>query len=54
MLMCALHFQIVNAQMHKRPGYAPYVQGIEEDVYVKVVTGSPYVAHESGAFHHTL
>ena len=44
MLIDALQFPIVNAQMHKRPGYAPYDQGIKEDVFVKDVTGSPYVA----------
>lgn len=44
MPMCALQFPIVNAQVHKRPGYAPYDQGIKEDVFVKDVTGSPYVA----------
>lgn len=44
MPMCALQFPIVNAQMHKRPGYTPYDQGIKEDVFVKDVTGSPYIA----------
>ena len=44
MLMCALQFPIVNAHMHKRPGYALYDQGIERDVFVKDVTGSPYMA----------
>ena len=40
----------MNTQMHIRQGYAPYDMGIKEDVFIKDVTGSPYIGQVSSPF----
>ncbi|CAL5222310.1 g4654 [Coccomyxa viridis] len=48
-----LEFPIVNTQMHIRRGYAPYDLGVQKDVFIKDVTGSPYVGQLwAGAAHY--
>ena len=34
---------ILNPGIHNRQGYAPYDQGLAQDVFVKDITGKPYV-----------
>lgn len=38
----ALQAPILNAQIHIKPGYPAYDQGILEDVFIKDITGKPY------------
>ena len=35
---------ILDPQIHIKEGYAPYDEGIKEDVFVKDITGGNYVA----------
>ena len=34
---------ILDPPIHIKPGYAPYDSGIAQDVFVKDITGNPYV-----------
>ncbi len=34
---------IIDPPIHIKPGYAPYDSGIAQDVFVKDITGNPYV-----------
>jgi hypothetical protein len=37
-----LQFPIVDPQMHARSGYSPYDTGIQENIFIKDVTGQPF------------
>ena len=41
--MALMQFPIVNTQMHIRQGYPPHDSGIQEDVFIKDVTGQSFV-----------
>ena len=41
--MYSLQFPIVDPQTHIRQGYPPHDSGILEDVFIKDVTGQPFV-----------
>ena len=34
---------ILDPCIHAKPGYAPYTSGIAQDVFVKDITGKPYL-----------
>ena len=40
--MCMLQFPIVDPQMHTRAGYPPHDTGIQENIFIKDVTGQPF------------
>ena len=40
--MCMLQFPIVDPQMHARSGYSPHDTGIQENIFIKDVTGQPF------------
>ena len=39
---------ILDPCIHIRKGYAPYDSGIAQDVFIKDITGKPYVGQVSG------
>lgn len=41
--MSFLQFPIVDPQTHIRQGYPPHDSGIQEDIFIKDVTGQPFV-----------
>ena len=34
---------ILDPQIHMKPGYAPYDQGIAQGVFIRGMTGQPYI-----------
>ena len=39
---------ILNPGIHNRQGYVPYDQGLAQDVFIKDITGKPYVGQVRG------
>ena len=45
--MYLVQFPILDTQTHIRQGYPPHDSGIQEDVFIKDVTGQPFVGQVS-------
>ena len=39
----AVQVPILDPQIHMKPGYAPYDQGIAQGVFIRDMTGQPYI-----------
>ena len=41
-MQSAMQVPILDPQIHIQQGYAPYDQGISQDIFIKDMTGQPY------------